>query len=126
MADGLAARACAVDVGGAVLGEDTEGCRGKTLGGDVDVGAVERGGSCVEEGLGECLLNQLESRNWMISFRESFFLFFDYRKGLHGIRTIKHRTSKEMRETNPIFQMLGNGIEELGHFFLEEMDAFRA
>lgn len=55
MADGLAAGARGVDVGGAVGREDGEGGCGEAFGGDVDVGAGEGGGGCEENGLGEGL-----------------------------------------------------------------------
>lgn len=62
MADGLAARAGAVDIGGVVRVEDAQAGGGEALGGHVDVGVlvVDRGGGGEEEGLGEGLV-----REWM-------------------------------------------------------------
>lgn len=51
----LGSGACGIDVRSGIGGEDGEGGRGETFGGDVDMRARERGGGGEEDWLGEGL-----------------------------------------------------------------------
>lgn len=71
MTDGLAAGTGGVDVGRVVGVEDGEGGGGEAFGGDVDVGAGERGGGGEENLLGEGL-----GEMFRLCSEDKFFFFF--------------------------------------------------